>query len=367
MTSKTLFQDIFNKSKISSILITLLLFIGSSSHSISTIAITNSNDYFKKSTAQLKQVASSFKLNYNGTQIPIQNQYTSPDIIYNFPINFGNTDNSNSGYTTTIPTLYYQNRAITRTNVVDGWGTVITPNGNYANTLRITSNITQNDTTAVGGIGLPRIIRTSRELKWLDTTKKYPVLIVTQDNVANNWVTNKVEYMDIQRNFQTTALFVYSPINPVAGATVNFQNLSTNGTIYSWNFGDTTSGATNTSSLENPNHVFATDGVYQVTLTTSNAGFTDTITIAVVIGNVLSNNSFTSNNDFKIYPNPFKDFIRIENENQFLKFVLTNIEGKILFEGNKISDQNFDYLNAGIYFLKAVNSDTILNLKLIKQ
>ncbi|MBC7641108.1 MAG: T9SS type A sorting domain-containing protein [Flavobacterium sp.] len=306
-------------------------------------------------------------MNYNGTQIPIQNQFSSPDIIYNFPINFGNTDTSTSGYTTSIPTLYYQNRVVTRTNIVDGWGTVITPNGTYTNTLRIKSNIVQNDTTAIGSIGLPRIIRTSRELKWLDTSKKYPILIVTQDNVANNWVTSKVEYMDIQRNFQTTALFVYSPIAPTAGATANFQNLSTNGTTYNWNFDDPTSGTSNTSTLENPNHIFAANGTYQVTLTTSNASFTDTVTINVVVSDLLASSSFTVDKSLKIFPNPFSNFINIENEKDFSKFVLTNTEGKILFDGSKISSQNFDYLASGIYFLKAINENKIIVNKLIKQ
>ncbi len=50
--------------------------------------------------------------------------------------------------------------------------------------------------------------------------------------------------------------------------TVSFQAIVSGcGPLYSWNFGDPTSGAANTSTLVNPTHTYATPGQYTVTLT----------------------------------------------------------------------------------------------------
>ena len=76
--------------------------------------------------------------------------------------------------------------------MVDGWGTIITPYGVFSSALRMTTNLVENDTIAVGGIGFPRVVRTSRELKWFYAAKKYSILIVTQNNTAGIWITSNV-------------------------------------------------------------------------------------------------------------------------------------------------------------------------------
>ncbi len=329
-----------------------------------TIAITDKNDYFKKSTAELRQVASSFKLDYNGTVLPIQNQYTSPDVVYQFPINFGNSNTSNSAYTTNIPTLYYQNHTMERTNVVDGWGTVSTPYGVFPNALRITSTMIQNDTIALAGTGLPRTIRTTRELKWLDPSKKYPVLIVTQNEVGGTWTTTAIQYMDAQRDFQTTALFAYSPFAPAAGATVYFQNLSSNATTYSWDFGDPSSGVSNTSSDEFPTHTFAVNGTYLVTLTASNGTFTNTVTIPVVVSDILGVPSFNLE-EVKAYPNPFSNRITVSNVGETATFELSNAQGKTVYTGTSLNI-DFSYLSKGAYLLKVKTANGNRSFKMIK-
>ncbi|MEC4005701.1 PKD domain-containing protein [Flavobacterium sp. SUN052] len=340
------------------------------SNSLSTtgtsIGVSDTNDYYKKTSSELREVASSFKIGYNGVVIPVTNQYSSPDVIATFPLNFGTTNSSNGGYTTSIPSLYYQNKTIARTNLIDGWGTVSTPFGTFSNALRMTTDIVENDTIAVAGIGLPRVIRTSRELKWFDASKKYPVLIVTQNNTAGNWVTTKVQYFDNLTYFQINALFAYNPIAPTAGSTVYFQNLSTNGTTYSWNFDDSTSGTSNTSTLENPNHIFNANGTYQVTLTVSNPNYTATITIPVVVSNVLSNNQNDLVKNNSVYPNPFKDFITFSNPNSNDSYKLISLDGKIIYEGNAIMNQNFSELTNGVYLIKVLNEGKVSFYKIIK-
>jgi gliding motility-associated-like protein len=67
-------------------------------------------------------------------------------------------------------------------------------------------------------------------------------------------------------------------------ATVNFTNTSTQPQVFTWDFGDPSSGASNTSTQTNPSHIYATQGSYLVTLTNGVTGCSafDTMTIQLV-------------------------------------------------------------------------------------
>ncbi len=56
--------------------------------------------------------------------------------------------------------------------------------------------------------------------------------------------------------------FSYSPVNPHAGETVYFTNLSTNGEEWAWEFGDIA-----TSAAKSPSHIYKKAGTYIVTMT----------------------------------------------------------------------------------------------------
>ncbi|WP_310555888.1 PKD domain-containing protein [Flavobacterium sp.] len=330
-----------------------------------TLGITNVNDYYKKTTSQLTQPASAYKINYNGTQIPVTNQFTDSDVIYNFPIDFGDNDSDNSSYEVNIPNIYYQNKTTQRTNEVDGWGSVTTPHGVFSNALRMKTTLVQNDTISVLGNGLPRVITTSRELKWFDISKKQPILAVTQNNISGNWVTSKVEYLDNQRDFQTIALFAYTPVNPAPSDIVYIQNLSTNATTYSWNFGDPSSGSLNTSSDQHPTHIFNSAGNYQVQLTSSNGTFNDTVTIPIVVGS-LSSNEYNFENTGLVYPNPFTSKISVSDNLKGSDFYLYDIYGRIVYQGKNIQNQDFSNLARGSYILITKNGNKVVTYKLIK-
>jgi len=329
------------------------------------IGITNSNDYFKKSTTDLKQVGSAYKIDYNGLQVPVTNQYSDPDVIYHFPLQYSNTDSDNAAFTINISGLLYQDTTIERGNSVDGWGSLTTPYGTFANVLRVQTNLIQNDTIALAGNGLPRSIRTTREFKWFDPAKKQPVMTVTQSNNAGTWTTTNVVYLDNQRDFQTTALFAYSPLNPTAGATVYFQNLSQNATTYSWDFNDPSSGSSNTSTDEFPSHVFAADGVYQVQLTASNGTYTNTVTIPVVIG-MLATNQFLTDNAVVLYPNPFQSQIKSNQKEQGTHYTVINSLGQMIYQGANLEQQDFSSLNSGIYVVLVRKDQKVVQYKMMK-
>lgn len=330
------------------------------------VEVTNSHNFYKKSTTDFRQTGSASNVNYNGTQLPLTNQYSDADIIYRFPIQYGNTDTDNSSYTINIPTLLYQENTLERSNEVDGWGSLSTPYGNYSNVLRMKTNLVSNDSIALLGTGLPRTIRTTREFKWFDTTQKIPVLKVTQSDATGNWVTTNVEYLDAQRDFQTIALFSYAPQNPAAGDTVYFQNLSTNATTFTWDFGDPGSGALNTSSDEFPTHDFAADGLYTVQLTASNGTFTQTYSLDIIVGS-LSTSQFDLAKTTTVFPNPFSSKFKVNKPLVDAQYTLTAINGRVIFAGKDIESKDFSDLPAGIYILTASNNNEVAQYKLIKQ
>lgn len=330
------------------------------------IQITNSYAYFKKSTTDFQQTGSAYKVNFNGTNLPVTNQYTNPDIMYRFPMQYGNTDSDNSAYTINIPTLIYQENALERTNEVDGWGSVSTPYGNYSNVLRMKTTLVSNDSIALFGVGTPRTTTTTRELKWFDTTQKLPVLRVIQRNQTGIWVTTSVEYLDAQRDFQTTAFCTYQPQNPVPGDTVYFQNLSSNATTFSWDFGDPGSGTDNTSTDEFPTHTYAAEGVYTVQLTASNATFSDTYTFIIVIGS-LSSAAFDASADAAVFPNPFTNKIHLTKQWEDANFDLTSMTGQSVYSGKDIESADFSSLSPGMYILTITANGEVKRSKILKQ
>ncbi len=85
-----------------------------------------------------------------------------------------------------------------------------------------------------------------------------------------------------------TANFTHGPA--CQGGAVTFSDLSlsnTTGSInnWSWNFGDPTSGSANTSTLQNPNHIYNTAGTYTIRLIASiPGGCSDTTIKQLVVG-----------------------------------------------------------------------------------
>jgi PKD repeat protein len=78
--------------------------------------------------------------------------------------------------------------------------------------------------------------------------------------------------------------FGFSPANPPAGSPVFFQDVSGGSpTGWNWDFGDAGSGASNTSSQQNPTHAFSAPGTYTVTLSAGNLSGTGTASKQVAV------------------------------------------------------------------------------------
>jgi hypothetical protein len=111
--------------------------------------------------------------------IPIPFKFDSPDIVYDFPMNYGNTDSSESGFNFGLENLGYILVERKRVNTVDGWGSLITPYGTF-DVLRLKSEVYEYDSVYIDSVsmGIP-VEREYTEYKWLAKGQKVPLLTVS--------------------------------------------------------------------------------------------------------------------------------------------------------------------------------------------
>lgn len=112
------------------------------------------------------------------------------DVVYVFPINYGNLDSSTCNFNITVPiTLpvlgsvnFNVKRDQKRVNNVDAWGSVTTPAGTF-DVLRVVSTIDRIDSfkSTLFTFGTPS---NPVEYKWLAAGKKIPVLQINGNNIA---------------------------------------------------------------------------------------------------------------------------------------------------------------------------------------
>lgn len=167
------------------------------------MTVSMAYDFFRKSSTSLKQVGLAYTLN---DSLPLPFEYTLADYVYNFPLNYGNSDSCNFKYSPhhiipagTLP--FYYGGTGKRINEVDGWGTLTTPYGSFP-TLRIKSTVTQTDTifldSVTGGILFPR--PTKIEYKWLTPGAKVPLLQIDENIVLGASQVTSIIYIDSLRS-----------------------------------------------------------------------------------------------------------------------------------------------------------------------
>ncbi len=166
-------------------------------------------------------------------------------------------------------------------------------------------------------------------------------------------------------------------VNPAENGEVTFTNTTTDGTTYSWDFGDG-----NDTTNENPGtYTYASSGTYTVTLTSTNIDCGDDIysTMVTVTNNTLGIDD-SELSSLRLYPNPFKNAISISLASQFngnpIGIRLYDISGRLIFnvqsiipQNNKIKLSNLDDISKGAYFIKIsdLNTNNTIVKQLIKQ
>ncbi len=153
--------------------------------------ITDPYLFYMNTNSNYKDVG--FAVTFNVIPLPIK--YDDPDILYDFPVNYGNVDSSFSGFELGLANLGFAGIDRKRVNTVDGWGTLITPYGTF-DALRIKSHVFETDTIYIDSIGFGTTIeRDYTEYKWMGNGKGLPLLQVTEE-----FGLTTVAYIDSVRN-----------------------------------------------------------------------------------------------------------------------------------------------------------------------
>lgn len=136
-------------------------------------------NYYK--VDQSAYIQTGFGARING--VPSSQQYSQRDFIFNFPLNYGDSDNNFATYLINVPTLGAYGQDIVRNNEVDGWGTLITPLGTYQ-VLRVKTELIYTDTFYVDqfGFGTSFTRPPTFEYKWLALNGGTPIVTLAEFN-----------------------------------------------------------------------------------------------------------------------------------------------------------------------------------------
>jgi hypothetical protein len=138
------------------------------------VQFTNVYNYYKETSSTFAQVGLGATVNL----LPMPIKYDNPDVLYTFPLTYGAKDSCNYTYNINIPTMGYYAQSRKRINLVDGWGTVITPFDTFP-AVRMLSTSYIHDTIHMDSLGIGFAQnRTEYEYKWLADTMGLPVLKV---------------------------------------------------------------------------------------------------------------------------------------------------------------------------------------------
>ncbi|MBK9732527.1 MAG: T9SS type A sorting domain-containing protein [Chitinophagaceae bacterium] len=131
---------------------------------------------------------------FDGIPVPIV--YGEKDVIYNFPLQYGDVDSSESGFAFGLTGFGYVSQQRKRVNTVDGWGTVKTPAGTF-NALRVSSTILDVDSVYLDTLNFgTNVTLKSYEYKWLAAGSGTPVFQINAQDVLGLPVVTQITYQD---------------------------------------------------------------------------------------------------------------------------------------------------------------------------
>jgi hypothetical protein len=323
-----------------------------------TFKVKDIYDFFKNSST--KFTAEGRGLSFNG--FPIPSDYSDPDEVYQFPLNYGDRDSSTFKVSFQLATFISLTQKGYRINEVTGYGTVVTPYGSFS-CLQVKTTIPEIDTIGSGTFKFP-FPRTTVQYKFLSTAERIPVLEVSGSQTGSTFTPQYIRYRD-------KYLGLKSPLRPVASFTVNRKSGSTNDTFaftdrstrlpsgWKWTITPSanvrfTGGTASTS--QNPRVMFDAPGVYSIQLTASNTFGTDDTVMSNLLSVVAGSNVDVFNRaPHNLFPIPASDHIIISPEPaQGWNFRIFDLSGKEYTqqtkrEGVKI---NISALPAGTYLLQ---------------
>lgn len=136
----------------------------------------------------------------------------------------------------------------------------------------------------------------------------------------------------------------------VSGNQVIFTNLSINATTYNWDFGDG-----NGSTALNPQHTYANNGTYSVTLNAQNAHCGNAISQTILIG-INGVQEQDPGRKIRVFPNPTSNlfFIKTDDPQSLIGYEVQTAHGVLLIRDTLRpgTPVNLEQFPAGAYYLK---------------
>ncbi len=322
------------------------------------IPITDAYTFYNKTATTFDDLGYALKI--QGLPIPLK--YDQPDTYYDLPFTMSGHWSSESATSLNIPTFGYYGVHRTRTNVVDGWGNLITPFGTFQ-TLRVKSNIILEDTIYIDSIQVGIAIeRDITEYKWLGKGQGIPLLTITQEGPAVS-----ATYRDIPRLPITPFSLSLGPDTSVAkGSTIELKATINGGTPpyqVIWSTLDTGKVLTVVVDSTTTFGAIAIDAAFNFVadnkvVTTINPGIDEKQPIHLIL-----------------YPNPAGDHVTIQIPSSVRAAELTvqTSQGKpvMLRRISSFADAGCDLdisgLASGVYIVRIVSENSIYNGKFIKK
>ena len=305
----------------------------------------NIYSFYSKSSTVFKTEG----LGYSYSGIPLASMYTDEDEIYQFPLQYNDSDVSKFRFVFSIPgqSLFTFVQAGTRTNVVDAWGSIKTPYKTYSDVIRVFTIVDEVDTLVSQFSKFP-IARKQVSYKFLATSEKIPVLeIVGTLSAKGVFTPTVINYRDKYLSTAgggNTGLVADFQVDKDTGTvntdTFNFTNLTvpfalSNAWTFTPSAGVKYVKGTSASSA-NPSVVFGNGGLYSVKLKATAGPLTGDTTYndLIFIGWGVGNKNITSN--VKVYPNPCNGIMHVEGISQVGDFKVFDAIGKVIVS-NKVS------------------------------
>ena len=197
--------------------------------------------------------------------------------------------------------------------------------------------------------------------------RRDPTLVTFNSSLSNADATiikNAVKLV-VFDDFTEWNIDKYDPIatfsNVNTNETFTFTNTSQNAISYAWDFGDG-----NTSTDENPIHVYATTGNFTVTLTITNCEKTNVTTNDITV-NALDIEDEEHNANFTLVKNPVDNILEIESSkfnSRNYTLEVYSVIGQRIFKKQSTLQSNQQIktsaLQSGIYLIQVLNEDTLV-------
>ena len=197
--------------------------------------------------------------------------YTVPDTIYPFPLTFGNSGVFNSNLVLDLNPfgieLIWDSDQV-RSVQADGFGTLITPYGEFENVLRVKTNIIRTD---IIDFNEPFTIVSEQNIyEWISTEFSTPLMRVNAPVINGQELNPDISYIDSIRCLRPIALANASSNEVLMlpeniSETVTFSNNSIGADEYHWTFDDGT-----VSADRSPSHFWSGPGTYDVRMVACN-------------------------------------------------------------------------------------------------